>query len=89
MADVSPVSCPGSLGAVFAGLLAGSVAEVGGVTALILAQILALLGGLTSNGAAARLARQRGGHPGRKRVIQRRFNVGVLEAIPKKKASTR
>ena len=25
---------------------------------------------------------------GRKRVIQRRFNVGVLEAIPKRKAST-
>ena len=27
------------------------------------------------------------GHQGRKRVIQRRFNVGVLEAIPKRKAS--
>ena len=25
---------------------------------------------------------------GRKRVIQRRFNVGVLEAIPERKAST-
>ena len=61
---VGLVQLGSSLGAVFAGLLAGSVAEVGGVTALILAQILALLGGLTSNGAAARLARQRGGHHG-------------------------
>ena len=29
-----------------------------------------------------------GAAQGRKRVIQRRFNVGALEAIPKRKAST-
>ena len=44
-------------------------------------------------GRGARAAPRRGAHhprdpQGRKRVIQRRFNVGVFEAIPNRKAST-
>ena len=38
--------------------------------------------------AAYNAAHMKANGQGRKRVIQRRFNVGVLEAIPKRKAST-
>ena len=39
-------------------------------------------------GEAVTFAAEGGAVQGRKRVIQRRFNVGVLEAISKRKAST-
>ena len=62
---VGLVQLGSSLGAVFAGLLAGTVAQLGGAAALILAQVTALLVSLWPNAASARLARIRASGPGR------------------------